>query len=334
MQNTLTDFYENDYKNIVYPNTREVPLKNGKPTCSWMKNWSLDERLDKFFEFCRGFDERDDMLLREDYQIFSHRLHWHEHSFVDLMQNVTDNRDRLWYTLVFSFSNEHWGTLTKLMNEGIEACRSHFENNRHARNDLFQIYYPKNTNVKEWLLEGPLKAANDMHHILNDISKPYTMMGFAKLLEAYFKKYQNFRSPLYPCKNTARYIAMAYPHLVDPESILFGGTGHFDGLQQIFNSVYLNGKVKYSINSDGEFISENKYADMWLEQMTILANDHRNPIREQMWLNLEDKTCFQYKHIAISHGVKSPTKRIPYNWIFANDFDLAKRSDGKKVFIS
>ena len=43
---------------------------------------------------------------------------------------------------------------------------------------------------------------------------------------------------------------------------------------------------------------------------------------EQKFLNVEDKTCFFYKHIAINHGVKSPTKRIPYEWIFPSDFSL------------
>ena len=312
------------YNNITYPNTSEIKLKDGKPTESWMKDWTEEERLDKFFEFCQVFDKREDQLLSEDYQIFSHRLHWHEHPFCDLMKSVTNSRDRLWYTLVFSFTNEHWGTLTKLINEGEDALKTHFKENRHARNDLFQIYYPKGTDVKEWLLWGPKKAADKMAHVLDNLDRPYTMMEFAKIMEKYFKEDQNFRSPLYPCKNTARYLAMAYPHLVDPETPLYGGTGHFQGLQQIFSGAYLNGKVKYSISKDGEFIAENKYAETWLEQMEKLVNDPRNPMTSQKWLNIEDKTCFFYKHIAITHGVKSPTKRIPYTWIFPETFSLKK----------
>ena len=150
------------------------------------------------------------------------------------------------------------------------------------------------------------------------------MMEFAKILEKYFKEHQNFRSPLYPCKNTARYVAMSRPDLVDPESILFGGTGHFDGMMQIFGGPNLNGKVKYSIDKDGQFIAENKYAEMWIEQMNILANHPNNPMTSQKMLNVEDKTCFFYKHIAISHDIKSPTKRIPYTWIFDGAFNLAK----------
>lgn len=316
---------------ILYQNTCEVEFKGKKPKDSWMANWSLDQRLDKFFEFCRVFDDRQDSLLKDEYQIFSHRLHWHEHPFCDLMQSVTDNKLRLYYTLVFSFTNEHWGTLNKLMTEGADATEAHFENNRHARNDLFQIYYPKGTNVKQWLLRGPLQAAGALKYVLDEVERgerrKFTMMEFAKLLEGYFKTYLNFRSPLYPCKNTARYIAMAYPHLVDPESILFGGTGHFDGLHQIFGGHNLNGKVKYTIDKNGLFVPENKQAETWLYQMDVLVNDSRNPMREQKYLNVEDKTCFFFKAIAIHHGAKKPTKQIPYTWIFPDTFNLANRPE-------
>jgi hypothetical protein len=252
------------------------------------------------------------------------------------MQNVTDNEQRMFLTLVFSFTNEHWGTFMKLYNEGVDATREHFVDNRHARNDLFQIYYPKGTNVKEWVLDGPRRAAKDLKYLFDDIEhsqadfrdkrRPYTMMEFAKKLEAYFKEYQSFRSPLYPCKNTARYIAMSYPHLVDPESILFGGTGHFDGLHQIFDGDNLNGKVKYSINEWGHFIPENKKAEEWLRQMKILVEHPSNPMVAQKYLNVEDKTCFFWKHIAISHGEKRPTKNIPYTWIFPSTFSLANHN--------
>ena len=314
---------------IQYPNTTSVELKNGKPKESWMKNWTEEERIEKFFEFCRVFDLREDSLLRQDYQIFSHRLHWHEHSYCEFMKKVTDNTERLWYTLVFSFTNEHWRTLTTLVDEGEEALKERFKDTRHARNDLFQIYYPKGTDVKEWLLWGPKKAAEAMSKHLDNLERPYTMMEFAKLMEKYFKEHQGFRSPLYPCKNTARYLAMTWPELVDPNTVLFGGTGHFDGLHQIFGGQNLNGKVQYSIDENGQFVAENKQAEEWIRQMKVLAEHPSNPIQEQMWLNLEDKTCFFYKHIAISHGIKSPTKRIPYSWIFAPDFDLAKHPENK-----
>jgi hypothetical protein len=311
--------------NIVYNNTCEVDFKGKKPKDSWMKDWTEEQRIEKFFEFCKKFDDRSDDLLMSEYQIFSHRLHWDEHSYCEWMKKITDNEKRMFLTLVFSFTNEHWLTFTTLYNDGIEATRERFQNNRHARNDLFQIYYPKGTNVKEWILDGPRRAAKDLAYVLDEAEQrgtPYTMMGFAKILEKYFKEHQNFRSPLYPCKNTARYIAMTYPHLVDPESILFGGTGHFDGLHQIFGGQNLNGKVKYDIDQQGQFIPQNSQANEWLRQMKILVEHPLNPMVRQKYLNTEDKTCFFWKHIAISHGEKRPTKNIPYTWIFDHKFNL------------
>ena len=214
---TFDDDPHYDHENITYSGTNtDIKFKKKKPAESWMKDWTEEERLAKFFEFCTAFDKIEDQLLLEDYQIFSHRLHWHEHPYCYMMQHETDLEKLLYYTIVFSFSNEHWGTITRLIKEGEEKTREHFVENRHARNDLFQIYYPKGTKVKDWLIEGPKKAAKDMVHILKDLERPYTMMEFAKLLEAYFKEHQGFRSPLYPCKNTARYVAMSRPDLVDP----------------------------------------------------------------------------------------------------------------------
>jgi hypothetical protein len=315
--------------NIAYQDTCEVEFKGKKPKDSWMKEWPLEQRIEKFFEFCRVFDDREDNLLKNEYQIFSHRLHWHEHPYCEYMQEISNNKARMFYTLVFSFTNEHWGTFMQLYNGGVDAAREHFKTNRHARNDLFQIYYPKGTNVKEWILEGPKKASEDLYQVFDEIERGerqrFSMMGFAKFLEEYFKRELNFRSPLYPCKNTARYIAMSYPHLVDPESILFGGTGHFDGLHQIFGGTNLNGKVKYEIDDIGEFVPTNKYADEWLRQMRILVEHPSNPMQSQKYLNVEDKTCFFWKHIAISHGEKKPTHQIPYTWIFSDTFNLSNR---------
>jgi hypothetical protein len=118
-------------------------------------------------------------------------------------------------------------------------------------------------------------------------------------------------------------MAMTWPQDYDPESVLFGGTGHFDGLHQIFGGKNLMNKAKYDIE-DGEFIPKNDHAATWLIQMNELINDPRNPMVKQKFLNVEDKTCFFYKHIAISHGVKKPTKRIPFEWIFPKEFSLKK----------
>ena len=93
-------------------------------------------------------------------------------------------------------------------------------------------------------------------------------------------------------------------------------------MQQIFGGKSLNGKVKYEIDPAGKFIPTNAQGEVWLDQMQQLVEDPRNPMTEQKWLNIEDKTCFFYKHMAISHGAKRPTKRIPRDWIFPKEFKL------------
>jgi hypothetical protein len=42
----------------------------------------------------------------------------------------------------------------------------------------------------------------------------------------------------------------------------------------------------------------------------------------QKFLNLEDKLCFFYKHIAITQGIKQTTKQIPYEWVYPREWSL------------
>jgi hypothetical protein len=154
----------NNPNNIVYPNTSIVELNSkNKPKDTWMQNYTLDQRKEKFFEFCDKFDKREDDLLRDDFQVFSHRLHWHEHPYVDFLKDKEISfLKRIWYTMTFSFSNEHWLTFKTLYDNGQEGLRERFKNHRHARSDLFQIYYPKGTKVKDWLIDIPYQCAIDM----------------------------------------------------------------------------------------------------------------------------------------------------------------------------
>jgi hypothetical protein len=64
-----------------------------------------------------------------------------------------------------------------------------------------------------------------------------------------------------------------------------------------------------------------------LKQMELLVEHPLNPIHIQKYLNIEDKTCFFWKHVAISHGEKRPTKNIPYTWIFNDKFNLSNHPD-------
>ena len=104
--NLLTQLLGEHEFDIQYPNIAEVEYDvKGKPKQSWMKDWTQEERTEKFFEFCREYDLRRDSLLRDNYQQFSHRLHWHECPFVDEIAKENDFQTILEACLIFSFSN-------------------------------------------------------------------------------------------------------------------------------------------------------------------------------------------------------------------------------------
>jgi hypothetical protein len=322
---TLSQFFEPNPHDIQYPNIAvDVQLDvKGKPVQSWMKDWTQEERTEKFFEFCRAYDEREDTLLKQNYQQFSHRLHWHECPFVDEVSKENDPQWVLNACILFSFTNEHWQTYRAWADLGNPGMRDRFNaGHRHARSDLFQIYYPKGTHVDEWLLAGPQKAAIDLAPKLFTTNRRYSMMEFAKKLNEYFVEEQGFRNAMYPCKNAARHVAMSHPEWVDPDSFLHGGTGYFDGLNQVFDCGNLMGKSKYIIDEFGEYVPLNKHAEKQVELMNYLKNHPSNPIHTHQYLNLEDKLCMHFKFMAVKFGTKNQTKQIPYDWVYPNEWSL------------
>ena len=322
--NNLEALLTDTSKDIAYKALVNVDLDHkSKPVHSWMRDWTLEERVEKFFEFCREYDLRRDSLLRDNYQQFSHRLHWHECPFVDEIKKADDFQAVLEACLIFSFSNEHWKTFKAWQSGGPKAMRTRFISERHARSDLFQIYYPKDTSVKDWLCEVPTAfAEKHAESLFEKRNRPYTMMEFAKKLNMIFVEEFNFRNAMYPCKNAARHVAMTHPNWVDPNSFLHGGTGYFDGLSQVFDCPNLMSKSKYDINEFGEYIPLNDATKMQVEHMDYLKAHPSNPIHTHIYLNLEDKLCFFYKHIAIRRGVKKTTKQIPWDWVYPASWSL------------
>lgn len=319
---SLTYFLGEHEKDIQYNNIVEVEYKNGKPKSSWLSAWCQEARTEKFFEFCRAYDAREDFLLKNNYQQFSHRLHWHECPFVEEMAQENNRVKLIEGCVLFSFSNEHWQTFRTWRDEGHDGMRKRFVDNRHARSDLFQIYYPKDTKVKNWLVEAPSQAAERLAALFDGTNRPFTMMEFAKKMNEYFVKNLGFRNAMYPSKNTARHIAMSHPELVDPNSFLHGGTGYFDGLSQIFDCPHLMSKSKYEIDENGEYVPLNKWAEMQVQYMDYLKNHPSNPIHTHQYLNLEDKLCMHYKFMSMKLGSKKQTKMIPYNWVYPDNWSL------------
>jgi len=81
-------------------------------------------------------------------------------------------------------------------------------------------------------------------------------------------------------------------------------------------------KVKYEVSEDGSYISANKSCQQFMDMMIYLYNHSDNPIHTHKFLNLEDKLCFFYKHIAITNGIKHTTKQIPYDWVYPKNWSL------------
>ena len=312
-----------DDNSIVYRNTSEPILKKGKVTNHLLEKWSLEERMQKFFEFCRAYDVREEPLLKSNPQQFSHRLHWDEMPYVEEMKHEKDVEKLLHHTIVWSFSNEHWLTFRTLRDHGIDAMKNRFITERHARSDLFQVYYPKGTKVKEWLCETPQQIAKDCYPLLQS-NRPLKMMELASKLEKHTKEKYGFRNVMYPYKNLSRHIAMARPDLVDPESWVTPGTLSFYGLWQIFGGKNLFGKTKFELDENGNYEPVNDQAKWLVEQFNTLAVHKDNPMERQYNINIEDKACMWCKHLFIKHGVKSTTKKIPYEWIYPRNFSLKK----------
>lgn len=254
---------------------------------------------------------------------FSHRLHWDEHPAVWRLRDAELSlEERIAVTIHFSFSNEKWTNLTTILDHGWDSLSQLFETERHARSDLFQIYYPKGTSVKEWLVNEPRKIAKVMAPIVAKYDRPLTMMEYAKIQEKVLKEQFGFRSALYPSKNTARYLAMPRPDLVDPNTELVGGTGHHAGMMYLFGPPNLGSKISYEIGPNGEFVPTSKGGHEWIERMNILMNHLGDPINKHKFLNHEDQLCWFAKFVERKHGHKPPARIFPRIWIFPDDFSL------------
>ena len=325
MQNTLDQFIDDDNPHVIcYPNSSEPILKKGKPTNIILGDYTQEERFQKFFEFCRAYDVREEPLLKANPQQFSHRLHWDEMPYAYEMKDEKNIETLLHHTIVWSFSNEHWLTFRALRDHGIEAMKTRFETERHARSDLFQIYYPKGTIVRNWLCTVPQQIASDCYELLTT-GRRLTMMELASKLEQHTKEKFGFRNVMYPFKNLSRHIAMARPDLVDPESWVTPGTLSFYGMWQIFGGKNLFGKTKFELNQEtGEYLPLNEPAKELVRQFNVLAEHPDNPMERQHNINIEDKACMWCKHLFIRHGLKNTTKKIPYEWVYPSSFSLKK----------
>ena len=291
---------------------------------------TIKYRINDYLTFLKEFDSRSNPIVNENPNFFSHRLHWDEHPFCYEIRerfdiNTLDGLEKVLSScLVFSFSNEHWGCIENYWNRG-SIIFDELKNTELCRKDLFQIYLKKGCTAKESLHIAHDTGTKLSKRLFNRFKKrTYTIMELTRILDEFYKK-KGFSKVKYALKNAARYLAMSFPEIVDPNSPVTGGPGHFSGLSYIFDDENMLSTVDsfYSRLETGSFIPENDWrATTWVNYMGILNGLTMDIFDRQHWLNNEDKVCFYYKLQQFKNEKRSVRKNINMNNIIPNSFKL------------
>mgnify|MGYP003142014649 CR=1 FL=1 len=153
-------------------------------------------------------------------------------------------------------------------------------------------------------------------------TRKYTIMELTRIIDESYKKL-GFIKWGYMAKNTARYLAMTYPQIICPESIVLGGPGHYAGLSFIFNYKPIASGIKIKARlENGNLIPNDDFkTGIWFIMMGILFSETKHIYKRQNFLNNEDKVCFFYKYKLLQKG-KRKTLKFKKNIIFPNWFKL------------
>lgn len=292
----------------------------------------VKNRINDYLIFLKEFDSRTNIMVQQNPNFFSHRLHWDEHPFCYEIRKKYDIntleglQGALSSCLVFSFSNEHWGLIDNYWKKGTRVF-DELKNTELCRKDLFQIYLKKGCSVKESLFianDTGIKLSKRLYNRFK--TRTYTIMELTRILDEFYKK-KGFTKVKYALKNAARYLAMSFPELVDPNSPVTGGPGHFSGLSYIFNDDSISSTVDsfYSRLETGSFIPKNDWrATTWVNYMGILNGLTMDIFDRQHWLNNEDKVCFYYKLQQFKNEDRKAKKNKNMDNIIPNWFKLKK----------
>ena len=288
----------------------------------------VEKNIEEYLSFLNNFDSRTNYYTKEFYQYFSHRLHWDEHPFCyKLRENFSEITEKsiediLNCCLVFSFLNEHYITFEGFLKEGNNYI---LKNTNLSRYDLFEIYLPLGMTKQQSLITCQDISKPIAKRILNRFKvRKYTIMELTRILDEAYKK-KGFVKWGYCAKNAARYFAMAFPEIIDPESPVVGGSGHFEGLSYIFDCPEISSGIKIEARlENGNLIPERDFlVGMWFSMMGYLNAKTQYIFRRQNWLNNEDKVCFFNKLIEFESGFrKTPKIKTKYEVIFGFNFIL------------
>jgi hypothetical protein len=288
----------------------------------------VKNNIDEYITFLHNYDARKDQYIANNPHLFSHRLHWDEHPFCYEIRKKYDissleNIEKILQTcLVFSFSNEHYQTFINFMDYGDEYFKT---TNSFCRNDLYEIFLPKGMRISEGLIECQYNYKNLAKRIYKRYkTRKYTIMELARILDENYKKRGHVRWG-YMAKNASRYFAMAYPDIVDPNSQVTGGPGHYRGLAYIFDYPYIAQGIKITARlENGNLIPDrdNLIGD-WFCMMGYLQSETKDIFKRHNWLNNEDKVCFFNKYINFKTGNRKQNRtKINMRNIIGDNFIL------------
>lgn len=262
---------------------------------------SIKERLNLFFDFCDVFEEKDHPVLKANPKQFSHPLHWDD---IKSVQQYRQYKDRHGIEKTFelgvihSFCGENDDLLTHMVGNGS------FDNWKGplVRGDLFQIWWPKGINTREFIWDNHSKISNRLFEQIENGET--SIVPLYKGLVEYVKElHPRFVRSSYANKNFVRHMAMAFPDIIDAESYINPGTGSFRGFQQIFAGDILISTASLATKDDDPKLLQIK------EQFKTIQDHPRNPFNRQHNINIEDKVCFFFKWLAIQAGwMKGKTK--------------------------
>lgn len=289
---------------------------------------TVKNNIEQYILFLENYDTRKDVYIANNPHLFSHRLHWDEHPFCYEIRkkydiNSIENIKKILETcLVFSFSNEHYQTFINFMQYGNDYFKT---NNVFCRSDLYELYLPRNMKMKEAFIECQLNTDNLAKRIYKRYKKrKYTIMELTRILDENYKKKGYIRWG-YIAKNACRYFAMSYPDIVDPESQVTGGPGHYEGLAYIFQYPQIRHGIKITARlENGNLIPDrNNLIGDWFSMMGYLQSETKNIFKRHNWLNNEDKVCFFNKYINLKKGYRQvKRKNIDMKNIIGNNFVL------------
>lgn len=255
---------------------------------------SVEDRLNLFFDFLAIFDAKDDVILRNNPKTFSHGLHWDEDPIVQTISEYRNSQGDLAAAelcLILGFSGENLD-LVKFIASG----RSFSEwGGKLVRGDLYQIWWPGGMKASEFISDCTKPLAK---RLIQSNARALGILDVYKDLTVETKRLRpKFIRSSYANKNAVRYLAMACPDIVSPESWITPGTGSFRGFQQIFGGEVLTkaGRLSTKPTSDANIEIRRQFD-------VIISHPRYGDIQRHHYLNVEDKVCFFFKWLAMHSG--------------------------------